>query len=98
MSEFRKGTIPEQCNRRVKNFIEVSDLLDQNLPQTSQQRVKKIIQLEGSEEFLSNDQMPSQATKSEATIIRSPHQRLKNITEIQDLNICNIVSPKSVNH
>ena len=98
MSEFRKGTIPEQCNRRVKNFIEVSDLLDQTLPQTSQQRVKKIIQLEGSEEFLSNDQMPSQATKSEATIIRSPHQRLKNITEIQDLNICNIVSPKSVNH
>ena len=41
--------------QKGKEFIEVSDLLDQSLPQTPQQRVKKIIQLEGSKEFLSND-------------------------------------------
>ena len=40
--------------------------------------------LEGGEEFLSSDQMPAQATKSEATAIRAPSQRLKNIIEIQD--------------
>ena len=86
VSRLNEETIPQQfnCNRRARNFIEVSDLLDQPLPRTSQQRVKKIIQLEGSEEFLSNDQMPAQATKSEATVIRAPDQRLKDMTEIQD--------------
>ena len=86
MSELNEETSPDQfnCNRRVRNFIEVSDLLDQLLPRTSQQRVKKIIQLIGSEEFLSNDQMPVQATKSETTVIRAPDQRLRNIIEIQD--------------
>ena len=62
----------------------MSDLLDQLLPRTSQQSGKKIIQLEESEEFLSNDQMPAQATANEATIIRAPDQRLVNIIEIQD--------------
>ena len=63
VSESNEETSPDQfnCNRRVRNFIEVSDLLDQSLPGTSQQRVKKIIQLEGSEEFLSNGQMSAQA-------------------------------------
>ena len=86
VSELNEETSSDQfnCNRRVRNFIEVSDLLYQSLPQTSQQRVKKIIQLEGSEEFLSNNQMPAQATKSEAIIIRAPDQRLRNIIEIQD--------------
>ena len=74
---------PEQFNcNRVRDFIEVSDLLDQSLPQKSLQRVEKIIQLDGSEEFLSNDQMPAQATKSEATVIRAPDQRLRNKIEI----------------
>ena len=72
------------CNRRVNNFIKVSDLLDQLLPRTSQQRVKKIIQLEDSQESLTNNQMPVQATKSEKTVIRAPDQRLTNIIEIQD--------------
>ena len=73
-SRLNEETSPEQfnSNRRVKNFIEVSGLLDKPLPRISQQRVKKIIQLEGGEEFLSNDQMPAQATKSEATVIRAP--------------------------
>ena len=62
----------------------MSDLLDQLLPRTSQQSEKKIIQLEESEEFLSNDQMPAQATANEPTIIRAPDQRLVNIIEIQD--------------
>ena len=86
MSEFNEELSPDQfnCNRRVRNFIEVSDLQDQSLPRTSQQRAKKITQLEGSKEFLSNDQMPVQATKSEATVIRAPGQRLRNIVEIQD--------------
>ena len=57
----------------------MSDLLDQSLPRTSQQRVKKIIQLEGGEEFLSYDQMPVQETKIETTVIRAPDQRLRNI-------------------
>ena len=59
-------------------------LQDQSLPRASQQKVKKIIQLEGSAEFLSNDQMPAQATKSEAIVIRASDQRLKSIIEIQD--------------
>ena len=86
MSELNEELSPDQfnCNRRVRNFIEVSDLQDQSLPRTSQQRAKKITQLEGSKEFLSNDQMPVQATKSEATVIRAPGQRLRNIVEIQD--------------
>ena len=86
MSRLNEETSLEQfnCNRMVRNFIEVSDLLDQHLPWTSQQRVKKIIQLESSEEFLGNDQMAAQATKSEATVIRAPDQRLKDMTEIQD--------------
>ena len=54
------------------------------LPKTSQQRVKKIIQLEGNEEFLTNDEMQAKATKDEATVIRAPDQRLRNITEIKD--------------
>ena len=38
MSELNEETSPDQfnCNRRVRNFIEVSDLLDQSLPRTSQ--------------------------------------------------------------
>ena len=86
MPELNEELSPDQfnCNRRVRNFIEVSDLQDQSLPRTSQQRAKKITQLEGSKEFVSNDQMPVQATKSEATVIRAPGQRLRNIVEIQD--------------
>ena len=57
----------------------MSDVLDQSLPRTTQQRVKKIIQLEGGEEFLSYDQMPVQETKIETTVIRAPDQRLRNI-------------------
>ena len=43
VSRLNEETSPEQfnCNGRVRNFIEVSDLLDQPLPQTSKQRVKK---------------------------------------------------------
>ena len=65
LSELNEETGPDQlnCNRRVRNFIEVLNLLDQSLPRTSKQKVKKIIQLEGSEEFLSNYEMPVQATK-----------------------------------
>ena len=74
----------------------MSDLLDQPLPRTSQQRVKKIIQLEAGEEFLSNDQMLVQATKSEATVIRAPDQRLKNIIEIKNPQMHDIASPQSV--
>ena len=87
----KKFQTSSNCNRRVKNFIEVSDLLDQTLPQTSQQRIKKIIHLEDSEEFLSNDRVPTQTTKSEATFIRASDQRLRNITEIEEpQNIQNI--------
>ena len=50
------------------------DLLDQWLPQRSQQRVKKIIQLEGSGEILSNDQMLLQANKSQETVIKAPEK------------------------
>ena len=57
----------------------MSDLLDQSLPGTSQQRIKKIIQLEGSEELLSNDQMLVKATKGKTTVTRAPAQRIKNI-------------------
>lgn len=39
--------------------------------------------LDGSEKFLSNNHMQAQATKSEATVIRAPLQRLKNVIEIQ---------------
>ena len=80
VSELNEETSPDQlnCNRRVRHFIEVSDLLNQSLPRTSLQKVKKIIQLEGSEEFLSNDQMLVQTTKSETTVIRVPDQRLRN--------------------
>ena len=95
VSDLNEEASPDRfsCNRSVRNFIEVSDLLDQSLPQTSQQRIKKIIQLEGSEEFLSNDRMPAQTTKSEATVIRAPDQRLRNTIEIQDLeNIQNSLS------
>ena len=49
----------------------MSNLLDQSLPRTSQQKVKKIIQLEASEEFRSNDQIPVQATKNETTVIKA---------------------------
>ena len=86
MSELNEETSPHQfnCNRRVRNFIEVLDLLDKSLPQTSQQRVNKIIQLEGSDEFLSNDQTPAKATKSEPTVIRVPDQRLRSTIGIQD--------------
>ena len=86
VSELNEEGSPDQFNRkrRVKNFTEVLDQLDQVLPKTSQQRVKKIIQLEGSEEFLTNDEMQAQATKAEATVIRAPDQRLRNITEIKD--------------
>ena len=71
VSELNEEASPDHfnCNRRVKNFIEVSDLLDQSLP---------------NEEFLSHDQMPAQTTKSEATAIKAPDQRLKNIIEIQN--------------
>ena len=55
------------------------------MPQTSQQRVKKIIKLEGNNEFLSNDQMPVQTNKSETTVVRAPDQRLRDIIEIQAL-------------
>ena len=81
LSELNEETSHDwfNCNRRVRNFIEVSDLLDQSLPRTSQERVKKIIQLEGGEEFLSYDQMPVQATKIETIVIRVPDQRLRNI-------------------
>ena len=98
VSRLNEETSPEtfNCNRRVRNFRSVSDLLDQPLPRTSQQRVKKIIQLEGGEEFLSNDQMPVQATKSEATVIRAPDQRLKNIIEIQNPQMHDITSLQSV--
>ena len=80
VSELNEETSPDQlnCNRRVRHLIEVSDLLNQSLPRTSLQKVKKIIQLEGSEEFLSNDQMLVQTTKSETTVIRAPDQRLRN--------------------
>ena len=86
VSELNEEGSPDQFNRkrRVKNFTEVLDQLDQVLPKTSQQRVKKIIQLEGSEEFLTNDEMQAQATKDEATVIRAPDQRLRNITDIKD--------------
>ena len=73
----------QTSSRRFRNITEVSELLDQLLPRISQQRVKKIIQLEGSEEFLSNNQITAQATKSEATVIRAPDQRLRNIIKIQ---------------
>ena len=81
MSELNEETSQDwfNCNRRIRNFVEVSDVLDQSLPRTTQQRVKKIIQLEGGEEFLSCDQMPVQATKIETTVIRAPDQRLRNI-------------------
>ena len=67
----------------------MSDLLDQWLPQRSQQRVKKIVQLEGSGEILSNDQMLLQANKSQETVIKAPEKlnwnlRLRNLIEIQD--------------
>ena len=86
VSESNEETSPDQfnCNRRVRNFIEVSDLLHQSLRRTSQQRVKKIIQLEGIKEFLSNDQMPVQATKCETTVIKVPYERLRNIIKVQD--------------
>ena len=47
MSKLNEETRPKQfnCNRRVSNFIEVSNLLDPPFPRTSQQIVKKIIQL-----------------------------------------------------
>ena len=98
VSTLNEETSPEtfNCNRMVRNFRSVSDLLDQPLPRTSQQRVKKIIQLEGGEEFLSNDQMPVQATKSEAIVIRAPDQRLKNIIEIQNPQMHDIASLQSV--
>ena len=59
---------------RVRNVRKVSDLLEQWLPQRSQQRVKKIIQSEGSGEILSNDQMRSQANKSQETFIKVPEK------------------------
>ena len=98
VSTLNEETSPEtfNCNRMVRNFRSVSDLLDQPLPRTSQQRVKKIIQLEGGEEFLSNNQMPVQATKSEAIVIRAPDQRLKNIIEIQNPQMHDIASLQSV--
>ena len=40
--------------------------------------------------------MPAQATKSEATIIKALHERLKNIIEIQDSQICKMVRQQSV--
>ena len=47
VSELNEEANPDHpnCNRRARKFIEESDLSDQSLPQTSQQRVKKIIQL-----------------------------------------------------
>ena len=100
VSELNEETSPDlfNCNRRISNFIEVSDLVDQSLPRTNQQRLKKVIQLEGSKEFLSNNQIPAQATKSKATVIRAPDQRLRNIIEIQDSEIYEIVSQLLVTH
>ena len=48
VSRINEETSPEQfnCSRRGRKFIEVSDLLDQPLPRTSQHRVKKIFQFE----------------------------------------------------
>ena len=65
------------------NFTKVSYLLDQPLPWTSQQRVKKVIQLEDSGEFLRKDQMRAEANKSEAIVIGGPNQQLISITKIQ---------------
>ena len=99
-SELNEETSPDlfNCNTRISNFIEVSHLVDQSLPRTNQQKLKKIIQLEESKEFLSNNQIPAQATKSKATVIRAPDQRLRNIIEIQDPKIYEIVSQQSVTH
>ena len=86
VSELNEKTNPDQFNWnwRAMNFTEASYILNQSLPWTSQQRVKKVTQLEDSEEFLSKDQMPAQADKSEAIVIRAQDQHLRNITKIQD--------------
>ena len=62
----------------------MSNLLDKWLPQTSQLRLNKFIQLESSKEFLSNDQIPVQASKCKAAMMRGLDQRLRNIIEVLD--------------
>ena len=86
VSELNEKRSPDQFNwnRRAMNFTKVSYLLDQPLPWTSQQRVKKVIQLEDSEEFLRKDQMRAEANKSEAIVIGGPNQQLRSINKIQD--------------